>query len=145
MSRPIKYRAWDNVKNKMYYVGEEDNISFTFDSNGIVAVDLSETEQEFKYLHHLKYMQYIGLNDRDGNEIFAGDVIRFPDSYMRCGSGEWEEIESAGVIKWDDEHAQYYVTNRESIDMDTLWEFIDDIEVLGNIYTHPHLMEVSNG
>jgi len=35
--REIKFRAWDDVEDKMYYTGEETDIIFYFDDVGIVA------------------------------------------------------------------------------------------------------------
>jgi len=77
--REIKYRAWDNVKDEMYYVGEEGNISFGLESNGIVAYDITEEEEEFKVLHHLQYLQYTGVNDQKGNPIYEGDIVKISD------------------------------------------------------------------
>lgn len=49
-----QYRAWDNVKDRMYYLGEEEDVVFHFESNGIVATDITEDEEEFRTLQDRK-------------------------------------------------------------------------------------------
>lgn len=69
-------------------------------------------------------MQYTGLKDKNGKLIYEGDII--------------SRGEDRGVIKYDDETASYYIRWKESE------TFIEDCEVIGNIYENPELLEVNN-
>lgn len=123
--REIKFRAWDNVKDRMYSVGEEDDVVFSIESNGIAAIDITEDVDEFKTLHHLEYMQFTGLVDKNGVEIYEGDIIDYGADYS--------------VVRYEDgcfwsRLGQYQLYNHNK----------NDIEVLGNIYEHPHLLQINN-
>lgn len=142
MNRPIRFRAWDNVKNQMYYIGEEDSISFTFDSNAIVAVDLSEAEHEFRYLHHLKYMQCTGVHDDtdEQEELYDGDIAEVEYEGQNhvckiqyCGSGYMFVADSL---------PDGYLWLSEFIEFDGNYCWSEGTKKVGNIYTHPHLLEV---
>ncbi|CAM3734207.1 YopX family protein [Mesobacillus zeae] len=153
--REIKFRAWDNVKNKMYFVGESDEVVFSFDSNGINATDIMEPEYEFKTLHHLKYMQYTGLNDKNGIGIYEHDIIRFTWETDSC----WGESGTyTGSIRFDTGVTEVVYISRENtrsypdrsweqlnesddIKSFVRWTGLDNIEVIGNIYENKDLLE----
>ena len=62
MKREVKFRAWDKITNKMKY---PTNHSL----NGIRG-DLNDDDE---FIH----MQYTGLKDKNGKEIYEGDLLGF--------------------------------------------------------------------
>ena len=71
--------------------------------------------------------QYTGVTDKNGVKIFEGDILSTP---------KWK-----GVVTWGDGYGGYCVQhgiNRPAIDI-VMNEF--DVEVIGNIYDNPELME----
>lgn len=75
--------------------------------------------------------QWTGLVDRNGKEIFEGDIISRENTY-----------ENNCVVKWDDESCGFtlnYIYFDESYNMNEFW---DDFEVIGNIHDNPELLEV---
>lgn len=86
--------------------------------------------------------QFTGLHDKNGKEIYKGDIVRYLDACgcsTECGT-EYEEFLNTGVIEWDNDQLGYYVTNRESIDMEVFWENIEETEIIGTIHDNPELL-----
>lgn len=54
--REILYRVWDDVKDIMYYVGEEVDVVFELMGVGIKVIVIMEDVEEFWMLYYLKYM-----------------------------------------------------------------------------------------
>ncbi len=89
--------------------------------------------------------QYVGRKDINGKEIYRGDVVKYLDGYD-CSTEngiDFEEFDNIGVIEWEEQELRYYVTNRQSIDLESFWES-DEIEVIGNIYQNTELLEVQH-
>lgn len=76
--------------------------------------------------------QYTGLKDKNGNKIFEGDIVDFPD---RC------DDDGYGVVKYDADETEF------GIEYDSIYTGLGrqyhsrDIEVIGNIYDSPELLK----
>lgn len=89
----------------------------------------------------LEIMQYTGLKDKKGTEIYEGDIVAYLDSGEPIGySYERDEFMNYGKVIWDEEFARFDITNRNDVDCEDVWEK-DFIEVIGNIYENPELLE----
>ncbi|BFH70616.1 hypothetical protein J27TS7_57900 [Paenibacillus dendritiformis] len=131
MSRPIKFRAWHKADKKIYQVTGFTQKHWLLRGKGFPMPPSA-----------IEVMQYTGLTDRNGKEIYEGDIVRFLDAYSYGETGDWDECVCTGKIEWDNLLAQFYVTNRESMSNDDFWEQCgEECEVIGNIYEHPHLLK----
>lgn len=82
--------------------------------------------------------RFTGLTDRNGVKIFEGDIIKHTQVYLHG------TVESIGYVKWSTAYACWlaggYTNGRADM-------FLGDqsyrLEVLGNIYDNPELMEVN--
>lgn len=130
-----KFRAWYKEWKEMGRVGE-----IRFDLDGSVSVVLFKGN----YLdvsgprEKIVLMQSTGLYDKNGKEIFEGDIVQFEDYYMES---DLPYINN-GIVEWS--QGRFNITNRCSVDMEDLLdgEFLD-LTTIGNIYDNKELLEVT--
>lgn len=130
----LRFRAWLKKEQKMD--NEIDHISWLEDElycigDGITYMVSAED---------LVLMQSTGLKDKNGKEIFDGDIVRTTRFLGRADEiGGFYEYEKdyVGVVKVLEGS---WVIDTGSVAV-RLWSEIDESEVLGNIYENPELLE----
>ena len=89
-------------------------------------------------------MQYTGHNDKNGKEIFDGDIVGFPACINPIGNGLTVSFYGIGVLKWDGFNQRNVVElkNKYTGHKMPLNGYIceKDYEVLGNIHENSELL-----
>jgi hypothetical protein len=130
LMREIRFRAWDKHNKRMLH-GKEVVISIT----GVTTVG--------GYINN-DLMQFTGKKDKNGREIFDGDIVNCGErvgvgSLLRHTRGEVHYVESAACFCIQIPWIEYGNTDDGS---KISWEIghYSDIEVIGNIYESPETL-----
>lgn len=150
MNREIKFRVWDRALNKMI---TQENVKWLLDTvnTGDYYTDYTYSGEEwypaydiltiFDYFEDIQdryiedtsikrfeLMQYTGLHDKNGKEIYEGDIVKI----------KYRDEDIGKVI---------YEYNGFSIDVTNMnknygrVDFVNNfMEVIGNIYDNPELL-----
>ena len=111
--RTIKFRAWRKEYIKMFTWEQMVNYEW-----GFADIDIGDDI----------FMQYTGLSDKNGKEVYFKDVIKSDD----------KEI---GIVEWDDDNGCIIL---ETLDGDIWSDSIGMIslgKIIGNIYDNPELIK----
>ena len=124
--REIKFRAWVKQWNKMEYgVGIMNGVVFRKD--GAIIGKKSEL------------MQYTGLKDKNGKEIYEGDILNNQENKI---------IPWPRIVEWDSEIFHGFVLRDNALGNKTKFpvhmsevNWFSQCEVIGNIYENPELIK----
>lgn len=84
----------------------------------------------------IKGDQFTGLSDKNGVEIYEGDVLNWLAIEKKTGR---KVVDENVVVKWQDYGARYIV-NLNGMDENLFQNRTRMWEVIGNIHEHPHLL-----
>lgn len=122
--KTIKFRIWDGTEMIEWNTLKDfDNPDYIFNNT---ANEVWEV------------MQFTGLHDKNGKEIYEGDIVRYPVNIP-----ESLESHSIAEVKWKAD--SFGLSNAKVIEKSTVtfYEW-SELEIIGNIYEHPHLLTKEN-
>ena len=135
--REIKFRAWNKEKNIMCYDNQDysaDYLDGIFSSRvGLINYWLSADRLDDSYV----YMQYTGLKDKNGKEIFEGDILKYIE----------DKIKYAMISFKDGMFTIHRSLGGEMLCSVGYFQILDErdidreVQVIGNIYETPELLE----
>lgn len=128
-----KFRAWDTTNKEMF----KDTFSIT-ESGQVVVVEQEDVmcPPDYVFVDNLVIMQSTGLKDKNGKEIFEGDVLEIEDEGEVLGNAK---------LTWDNEQAVFMIEAVSVDDIAPFHEILSDesysYRVVGNVYENPELLE----
>lgn len=126
--KQLKFKIWDKKECKWFepiykaYEGELLDLSITLSGELLMRTIDEPAIHESMFKYRFEIVQFTGLYDKNGKEIYEGDII---DSTMRfC---------NYGTVIFNNGKFVSYVENCENVDLCNLV----NIDVIGNIYENP--------
>lgn len=131
----LKFRAWDTMRKEI------SSVRGVRWGRGRIVVDCANGHRiRTVPLKEVKIMQYTGLKDKNGKEIFEGDIVEFTDkivgSPIICNGYVTKNIEGKFIIE--------PIEDYNDIGYWTLfWTIMNDssLKITGNIYEDPELLK----
>ena len=132
MNREIKFRIW--ADNKFYNKCLVGNTNNTNDEKWTCPMVWLEKQKEWVHCDNGIICQYTGLHDKNGKEIYEGDIVK------ALISGRW----FVGRVIYEHSGFTIDVTNNKALEFGRRGIIEPWTEVIGNIYNNPELLGEQN-
>jgi uncharacterized phage protein (TIGR01671 family) len=118
--REIKFRAWDKEQKRIFMV-------YGFDKDHVYEDSLDDYTESVHPRNLCELMQYTGLKDENGKEIYEGDIIS-------------DGIKGLFLVEWNDDTCKFQFS--DGTDINDGIRYGTSKLIMGNIYENPELNEV---
>lgn len=156
MIREIKFRLWDKKRKKMC---EVHNLTF-HDLYGYKVITIEEATDGGDYhstfisTDDYELVEYTGLKDKNGVKIYEGDILKITNTARFCQGNNYSCHSKIELIEGHAYVWPHPIVNGQKIRYGAemlfsgMAKYIDkrgvateDVEVIGNIYENPELLE----
>ena len=134
MNREIKFRVWDNF-NEQFLKSDTANLNFLYNGQWLPVSKFIGSES-------YTIQQFTGLKDKNGKEIYEGDMVNLTKRGITHGP-DAEDVKNAEVW-YSLEDCAFVFGKYKSADYTWWYSMADvlyDFEVVGNIFENPNLLD----
>ena len=135
--RKLKFRAWDNltqefIDRRMFAIGNEwEMLVQTFEDPYLYPEPMTAWFIVSSEGHRVDLMQFTWFLDKNGKEIYEGDILDCYWVIFECVFDMW----SFEAVNWDEySHLGWWTLWKDT------WD-IDDAVIIWNIYENPDLIK----
>jgi uncharacterized phage protein (TIGR01671 family) len=131
MNRPIKFRVWDKLAERMIYPHNDNQQHFIIDLNGRFH-NLQNGSGGDDYV----IQQYTGLTDKNDNPIYEGDIVKIHYDVGGDVIGQvlYEADHGGYIFQWERKGPNQHHIN---LNCDVAFESV----IVGNIFEHSELLK----
>lgn len=149
--RQIKFRLWDSKNNCWYeptfeaYRGKVEEVMIS-PRGRLTMRTMTEFVDESMFPDRFELMQFTGLHDNNGREIYESDIVRVQET---MDGGRIVCLEAIASVFWNKERGCWgcegeFEGHLADYAFGTELNMMGNVcEVVGNIYENPELMEVA--
>ena len=124
--------GWYCPKKTGHYEGDR----FVEEVQSIIIASMTGGGYQYAVVDPRTVCQHTGLTDKNGKQIFEGDIIRYNDEVI--GKEKVDEVE------YNETHAAFCRLHKSKMGLQYLW--LDEVvanksEVVGNIFDNPDFLE----
>ena len=122
-----KFRAWNKATKVMHEA--DDIVSLNFEEKQICVKTLFFEQLSYYDFDDIVSMQSTGLKDKNGKEIFEGDILGSKDGILD------------GVVEFRSDLGMWTTSLIRYNNFERLFNVASERKIIGNIYKNPELLK----